>query len=92
MTQRVQFTRQEEEEDRRETQEVSNITQDQEVEEEHIDDDEGVKIERKIWEVTHMSLQELETTKGEVVDFLTELLEIVGWSQVDDKETEKDLS
>jgi hypothetical protein len=39
-----------------------------------------------------MSLQELETTKGEVVDFLTELLEIVGWSQVDDKETEKDLS
>ncbi len=35
---------------------------------------------------------ELETTEGEGVDLLAQLLELVGWSQVNDKEAEKDLS
>ena len=41
---------------------------------------------------THVSEQDLETTEGEGVDFLAELLALAGWSQVNDKETEKDLS
>ena len=53
-----------EEEDRRERQGVSIITQD----------------------------DTSETTEGEGVDFLTELLELVGYPQVNDDETEKDLS
>ena len=39
-----------------------------------------------------MSEEELETSEGEGVDLLDQLLELVGWSQVNDKETEKDLS
>ena len=39
-----------------------------------------------------MSEKDLERTEGEGVDFLAELLELVGWSQVNDKETEEDLS
>ena len=38
-----------------------------------------------------MSEQELETTEGEGVDLLAELLDLVGWTQFND-ETEKDLS
>jgi hypothetical protein len=34
----------------------------------------------------------LETTEREGVDLLPELVELTGWSQVNDKETEKDLS
>ncbi len=34
----------------------------------------------------------VETTEGEGVDLLAELLELEGWSQVIDDETEKDLS
>ena len=38
-----------------------------------------------IWEVTHVSEEELETTEGEgVVDFLTDFLEMEGWTQVKD--------
>ncbi len=55
-------------------------------------DDEGVQDDREIWEVTHVSEEELETTEGEGVDFLPELLELTWWPQVNDKETEKDLS
>ena len=33
---------------------------------------------------------DLETTEGEGVDFLPELLELAGWGQVDDEETETD--
>ena len=36
--------------------------------------------------------ENLETTEREGVDFLTELLDLVGWSQVNDEETDKDLS
>jgi hypothetical protein len=36
--------------------------------------------------------EELETNESEGVDFLAELLELVWWSQVNDEETEKDLS
>jgi len=48
MTQGVLLVRQEEE-DRRERQEVSNITQDHAVEEEDMEDDEGVEDEREIF-------------------------------------------
>ena len=84
------FARQEEE-DRRSRQKVSCITQDDTVDEEDLEDDEVVQDERVIWEVTHVSDQELETTEGEGVDLLTEILELVGWSQVNDNESERDL-
>ncbi len=32
--------------------------------------------------------QDLETTEGEGVDFLTELLDLAGWTQVNDEETD----
>ena len=48
--------------------------------------------EREIWKVTHVSEEEVDTTEGEGVDFLDELLEMPGWTQVNDEETEKDLS
>jgi len=35
-------------------------------------------------------MEDVETTEGEGVDFLAELLELAGWGQVDDEETEKD--
>ena len=57
-----------------------------------MEDDEGFQDERDIWKVTHVTKQELETTEGEGVDLLDELLELVGWTQVNDDETEKDLS
>ena len=59
-------------------QSVSIITQDDTSDEEDLEDDEGVQDEGEIWEVTHVSEQELETTEGEGVDFLAELLELVG--------------
>jgi len=39
-----------------------------------------------------VSEEELETTEGEGVDLLAQLLELVGWSEVNDKQTEKDWS
>ena len=53
---------------------------------------EGFQDERDIWEVEHVSEQDLETTEGEGVDLLPELLELTGWGQVNDDEMEKDLS
>ena len=92
-SERVVLARQEEEDRRtRQDREVSIITQDDTVDEEDLKDYEGVQDEREIWEVTHVSEQELETTEGEGVDFLAELLELTGWTQVNDNETEKDLS
>ena len=44
------------------------------VDEEDLEDNEGVQDEREIWEVTHVCEQELETTEGEGVDLLSELL------------------
>ncbi len=72
---------------RRVRQEVSNITQDHQVEEEDREDDEGVQDEREIWEVTHVSQQDLEMTEGEGLDLLAQLLELVGWSQINNNET-----
>jgi hypothetical protein len=77
MSELVVFVRQEEEE-RRTRQEVSSITQDDTVDEEDLKDDEGVQDEREIWEVTHVSEQDFETTEGEGVDLLSELLDLVG--------------
>ena len=91
MSELVVFVRQEEEE-RRTRQEVSSITQDDTVDEEDLEDDEGFQDERDIWEVAHVSEEELETTEGEGVDLLSELLELVGCPEVNDKETDKDLS
>ena len=71
------------------------LVEDDPGEEEDIEDDEGVQDEREIWQTTHVSEEELETTEGERVDTLApswQLLELVGWSEVNDKETEKNLS
>ena len=38
----------------------------------------GFQDERDIWEVAQVSEQELETTEGEGVDLLAELLDLVG--------------
>ena len=38
----------------------------------------------------HTREEDLETNESEGVDLLGELLELVGWSQVNDEETEKD--
>ena len=51
----------------------------------------GFQDEREIWEVTHVREEDLETTEGEGVDFLGELLELSGWTLVDDDETEAEL-
>ena len=41
--------------------------------------DEGFPDDREIWGVTHVCEEDLESTEGEGVDFLSELLELVGW-------------
>jgi len=81
--------------DRRSRQEVHLITLDDEVDEESLevsDFDEGVQDEREIWDLTHVSEEELESTEGQGLDLLAELLDLTGWSQVNDKDTEKALS
>jgi hypothetical protein len=55
-------------------------------------DDDGFQDDKDVWEVTHVCEKDLETTEGEGVDFLDELLDLTGWSQVDDEETQRDLS
>ena len=42
--------------------------------------------------LTRVSEGELETTEGEGVDLLAQLLGLLGWSQGNEQETEKDLS
>ena len=91
MTERVELDRQEQE-DRRVRQDVCIITQDESVDEEDMVDDDGFQADREIWKVTHVSEEDFETTDREGVDFLSDLLEMVGWTQVNDEETEKDLS
>ena len=71
-------------------QEVCTIAQDESVDEGDMVDDDGFQDDREIWEVTHVREEELETNESEGVDFLGELLDLVGWSQVNDEETEKD--
>ena len=53
-------------------------------------DDDCFPDDREVWEVTHVREEDVETTEGEGVDFLAELLELEGWGQVDDEETETD--
>jgi hypothetical protein len=72
MAERVTLARQEEE-DRRVRQEVYIITQDESVDQEDMTDDDGFQDDREIWEVTHVSEEDLETTEREGVDFLDEL-------------------
>ena len=64
----------------------------QEQQEESVDgqgmvDDDDFPDDREVWEVTHVREEDLETNEVEGVDFLSELLEMVGWGQVDDEET-----
>ena len=73
-------------------QEVCIIPQEESVDGEGMVDDDGFPDDRGVWEATHVREEDLETTEGEGVDFLDELLELTGWGQVDDEETEKDLS
>ena len=72
MVERVVSARQEEE-DRRARNEIHSIVEDDPGEEDDMDED-----EREIWEDTHVSEEEVDTTEGEGVDFLSELLELVG--------------
>ena len=89
MAERVALARKEEE-DRQVREEVSNITQDESVNGEGMVDDDGFPDDRQLWEVTHVREEDLETTEGDGVDFPAELLELSGWTVVDDEETEKD--
>jgi len=45
-----------------------------------------VSTTQEIWEVTRVSEEEVDTTEGEGVDFLTDLLELAGCPQVNDEE------
>jgi hypothetical protein len=56
--------------------------------------DEGTTDEREIWEVTDVNEEDLEMTEGEgfTVDHVVQLLELVGWDKVNDKEKVKELS
>ena len=60
-------------------------------EEEDKEDDEGNAYERDIWEVTHVTEEDFETTDGEVEDLYEKLMEMTGWT-VTDKEKENDLT
>ena len=89
MSERLVLARQEEE-DRRVRQEVSRSPQEESVDGQGMVDDDGFPDDREVWEVTHVREEDLETNEGEGVDFLAELLEMAGWGQVDDEETEED--
>ena len=52
----------------------------------------GGKALSRSWITFSSTMEDVETTEGEGVDFLAELLELAGWTQVNDEETEKDLS
>jgi hypothetical protein len=91
MAERVECARQEEE-DRRVRQEVCNSPQEESDDGEGMVDDDCFPDDREVWEVTHVREEDVETTEGEGVDFLGELLELSGWTLVDDDETESELS
>ena len=79
MAERVAVVRQEEEDRRiRETVPVVNLHVDDSTGQEAQEDDEGTADEREIWQVTDVTEEDFETTEGEGVDFLGELLELVG--------------
>ena len=48
-------------------------------------------LDRKRRTDTHVREEDVQTTEGEGVDFLGELLELSGWTLVDDDETEPEL-
>jgi len=90
MAERVVCARQEEE-DRRGRQEVRNSPQEELGDGEGMLDDDCFPDDREVWAVTHVREEDVQTTEGEGVDFLGELLELSGWTLVDDDETEPDL-
>jgi hypothetical protein len=90
MTERVVCARQEEE-DRRVRQEVRNGPQEELGDGEGMVDDDCFSDDREVWEVTHVREEDVERTEGEGVDFLAELLELSGWTLVDDDETDPEL-
>ena len=92
MTERVMMVRQEMEDSqvRQSVDILSTIVDEDDTGEEEGKGDEGDTDEREIWEVTHITEEDWETTEGEDVDLLVKLLEMVGWSDVNDKDTEKE--
>ena len=81
MAERVPCVRQEEE-DRRVRQEVCNSPQEESGDGEGMLDDDCFPDDREVWEVTHVREEDVETTEGEGVDLLGQLLDLTGWSQV----------
>ena len=47
------------------------------------EDDEGTEDDTEIWQITHVTEEELETTEGEEVDLLSVLLELTDWEVYD---------
>jgi hypothetical protein len=90
MTERVACARQEEE-DRRVRQEVINSPQEESGDGEGMVDDDCFLDDSEVWEGTHVREEDVETTEGEGVDFLCELLDLSGWTLLDDEDSEKDL-
>ncbi len=76
---------------RRVRQEVRNSPQEELGDGEGMVDDDFFPNDREIREVTHVWEEDVETTEGEGVDFLSELLDLSGWTLVDDDETETEL-
>ena len=73
-------------------QETRNSPQEELGDAEGMVDDDCFPDDREVWEVTHVREEDVETTEGEGVDFLGELLDLSGWTLVDDDETEPELS
>jgi hypothetical protein len=81
MANRVILTRQEEADRlvRLEQSNVAIIVDNDPGEEQDKEDDEGASDERDIWEVTHVSEEDFETTEGESEDLYEKLMEMAGW-------------
>ena len=60
---------------------VTTILENDAGEEQDKQDDEGVPDERDIWEVTHVTEQDFETTEGETEDLHDKLMAMAGWTQ-----------
>ena len=80
MDKRVILDRQEYEDRlvRREKSNVGSIVDNDTGEEQDKEDDEGVVVQRDIWEVAHVTEHVFETTEGEVQDLHDKLMELSG--------------
>jgi hypothetical protein len=82
MTKRVILTRQEETDRlvKLEQANVAIIVDNDTGEDQDKEDDEGAADERDIWEVTHVTEEDFETTEGESEDLHEKLMEMSGWT------------